>query len=313
MEREIKRINIYEGCNKHCESCERYFDCDAPAKEIFKKKGILSLIEENLKTVKHCIAILGGKGGVGKSMLAVNLSAALAIKGKKICILDQVYDCPAIPFMLGIPRDFRLMIGEKGLIPAVGPLGIKVVSTGLILDQDEVIVWFHDMKRNATEELLCAVDYGELDYLVLDIPAGTSSETVNALKYIPWMDGALVITVASEVSQNVARKCIYILRKAQVPILGVVENMSDSVCPHCGEHAAILQKDAGVRMAEREEVPFLGKIAISDRISISLDEGEPFVIRYPESAESKVLMDIAEVVIQQTSKKKSQREHRDGL
>lgn len=302
MEREIKRINIYEGCDRHCESCERYFDCEAPAKETFKRKGILTLIEENLRTVKHCIAILGGKGGVGKSMLAVNLAAALAQKGKKVCILDQVYDCPAIPFMLGIPRDFRLMIGERGLIPAVGPLGIKVVSTGLILDQDEVIVWFHDMKRNATEELLCAVDYGDLDYLVLDIPAGTSSETVNALKYLPRMDGALVITVASEVSQNVARKCVYLLKKAHVPILGVVENMSDSLCPHCGEHAAILQKGAGVRMAEREGVPFLGEIPITDRISSSLDEGEPFVIRHPQSDETRVLMGIADVVIEETSK-----------
>ena len=229
--REIQRFNVTEGCDRHCENCERYFDCDAQAKETFKKRGILALAKENLKSVKHTVAILGGKGGVGKSMLTVNLAAALVKRGRTVCILDQVYDCPAIPLMLGIDQNARLMIGENGLVPADSPSGVKVVSTGLILDPDEVIIWFHDMKRNATEELLCAVDYGQIDYLLIDVPAGTSSETVNAMKYIPDMDGAIVITVASEVSQNVARRCIYMLKKAKIPVLGVVENMSDSVCP----------------------------------------------------------------------------------
>ena len=295
--REIQRFNVTEGCDRHCENCERYFDCDAQAKETFKKRGILALAKENLKSVKHTVAILGGKGGVGKSMLTVNLAAALVKRGRTVCILDQVYDCPAIPLMLGIDQNARLMIGENGLVPADSPSGVKVVSTGLILDPDEVIIWFHDMKRNATEELLCAVEYGNIDYLLIDVPAGTSSETVNAMKYIPDMDGAIVITVASEVSQNVARRCIYMLKKAKIPVLGVVENMSDSVCPSCGEHAAILQSGAGVRMAEREGVPFLAKLMISDKISTALDDGEPVVSRYPDSEESQLLMGICDSVM----------------
>jgi ATP-binding protein involved in chromosome partitioning len=166
----IKEINISEGCNKRCEDCETYFECQLNYKELFKSKGILSLITENLKTVKYKVIVLGGKGGVGKSMLTVNLAAALALKGKKVCVLDQVYDCPAIPMMFGVAEESRLEIGDKGLIPYEGPLGIKIVSTGLILDPDEIIIWFHDMKRNALEELLAAVDYGDIDYMVADIP-----------------------------------------------------------------------------------------------------------------------------------------------
>src|SRR3989304_3162382 len=179
----IKGMNIDDSCNTKCENCEKYFECELSYKEIFQKKGILSMIKENLSSVKYKVLVLGGKGGVGKSMLTVNLAAALAQRGRKVCILDQVYDCPAIPMMLGVEQEARLMISDKGLIPWESKWGVKVVSTGLLLDPDEVIIWFHDMKRNATEELLCSVDYGEIDYLLIDVPAGTSSETVNAMKY----------------------------------------------------------------------------------------------------------------------------------
>ncbi len=297
VETEIKQINVTEGCNNKCEDCERYFDCNLSFKEMFKKRGILGMIRENLKTVRYKVVVLGGKGGVGKSMLTTNLSAALTLKGKKVCILDQVYDCPAIPMMLGIAEDARLLIGDKGLIPYEGHLGIKVVSTGLILDPDEVIIWFHDMKRNATEELLCAVDYEDVDYLVADIPTGTSSETVNILKYMPDINSSLVVTVPSAVSQNVARKCISLLRKSNTPITGVVENMSDTSCPHCNAFVSLIQSGAGERMAKEEGLPFLGKVPTSKMVSTTLDDGEPFVIRYPDSEEARVMMRIAEAVI----------------
>jgi ATP-binding protein involved in chromosome partitioning len=168
----------------------------------------------------------------------------------------------------------------------------------LILDQDEVIVWFSDMKRNATEELLSSVNYGELDYLVCDIATGTSAETVNILKYMPRTDGALVVTVPSSVSQNVARKCIYILKNAGVPCLGVVENMGESVCPGCGTAVHVIARGAGERMAKEEGVPFLGRIPVSEKVATSLDDGEPFVVRYPDSAEAKAIMRITDDVIQ---------------
>ncbi|RJX19998.1 MAG: ATP-binding protein [Desulforudis sp.] len=298
-ETEIVELNVIEGCNKKCEDCERYFECDLPFKELFQTKGILSMIRENLQKVRYKVIVLGGKGGVGKSMLAVNLAAALAQRGRKVCVLDQVYDCPAIPMMLGVPADARLMIGDRGLISYESKWGIKVISTGLILDPDEVIIWFHDMKRNATEELLCSVDYEGIDYLVVDIPTGTSSETVNILKYMPDINASLVVTVPSGVSQNVARKCLYILKKAGIPITGVVENMSDTACPSCKTPVAIIQSGAGERMSKEEGVPFLGKIPVSLRVSTSLDDGEPFVIRYPDSEEAAAIQAVADAVIRQ--------------
>lgn len=229
-------------------------------------------------------------------MLAVNVAAALAKRGNKVCILDQVYDCPAIPLMLGIGEDARLVIGDKGLVPYESKWGIKVVSTGLILDPDEVIIWYHDMKTNATEELLASVDYGNIDYLICDIPTGTSSETVNILKYLPDISGALVTTVPSGVSQNVTRKCIYILKKARVPIIGVVENMSDTVCPQCHTPVSIISSGAGETMSKLENVPFLGKIPLSATVSETLDDGIPFVFKYPDSEETKILERITDAV-----------------
>ncbi|MEW6663485.1 MAG: P-loop NTPase, partial [Bacillota bacterium] len=198
--RELESINIDMSCSFDCGNCERYFECILPQKAEFEKRGFLPLAKKNLASVKRKIIVLGGKGGVGKSMLAVNLAAALYKKGKKVCVLDQSYDVPAVPVMLGVAGR-KMKVGPKGLIPVEPYPGFKVVSMGLVLDENQFIIWYHDSKRVATEEFLTYVDYGEVDYMVIDIPAGTSSETVNVLKLIPDMDGSVIITVPSEVSQ----------------------------------------------------------------------------------------------------------------
>lgn len=294
----VTRIAVKEDCIGRCEDCERYFDCDLPLKERFKTKGIMEMIRKNLAGVKHKVVVLGGKGGVGKSMMAVNLAAGLVRENRKVCVLDQVYDVPAIPVMFGVPEDAKLRIGDKGITPYEVYPGLKIVSTGLILKATDVIIWFHEMKRNATEELLSSVDYGELDYLIIDVPAGTSTETVNALKYLPDLDGGLVVTVGSAVSQNVARKCIYILKKAGIPVIGVVENASRTHCPSCHKPVAVIQEGAGEVMSREEGVPFLARIPMSRLVSSSLDEGKPFVKHYPDSEEAKTMMQVVRAVME---------------
>jgi ATP-binding protein involved in chromosome partitioning len=167
---------------------------------------------------------------------------------------------------------------------------------GLVLGEEEVLTWFHDLKRNATEEFLGYTEYGERDYLLFDIPAGTSSETVNVIKLIPDMTGSIVVTVPSEVSQNVAKRAVLISRKAGVPVIGIVENMSSVRCPHCGCEWDALQSGGGEKLASEMGVPFLGKIPGSQIVAESLDKGEPFVLNYPDFEGTKTIEKVADMI-----------------
>lgn len=296
VQREIKKINIDMSCDLKCEDCEKYFECNAPQKEVFKKRGVYARASEAMAKIKHKILILGGKGGVGKSMGCTNIAYTLAMRGRKVTVLDQNFDCPAIPIMLGMEGEGLKVREEGGLVPASGPRGIQVISMGLILGEDEVLTWFHDLKRNATEEFLGYVDYGERDYLVLDIPAGTSSETVNVIKLIPEMSGSVVFTVPSEVSQNVARRAVLISQQAGVPVIGIIENMSNLRCPKCGASVGVMQEGGGEELAREMGVPFIGKIPMNRDIAVSLDTGEPFVEKHPDIEATRVINQAVDLI-----------------
>lgn len=282
--REIMALNVDFTCTLVCESCEHFFECNADYKWDQYNRRRMSKAREVMAKIKYKIAVVGGKGGVGKSITTTNLSTAMAMKGRKVSILDHDFDGPCIPKMMGLTG--RLKLGRDGIIPAEGVMGIQVVSTGLILGSDEVLTWFHDMRRNATEEFLAHVEYGERDYLFVDLPPGTSSDSVNLLQYIPDIAGAVIVTVPSEVSQEVARKAALLCQKAKVPIFGVIENMSGYVCPHCGEESFILQRGGGERLAEDLSIPFFGRIPLDPRLSRASDEGVPFVYQHPDSPAS---------------------------
>jgi ATP-binding protein involved in chromosome partitioning len=247
---------------------------------------------ETLKSIKHKIIVVGGKGGVGKTLLACNFATALAMLGRKVAILDQVFDGPCVPRMMGVEGGGIQLEGDK-LKPVEALLGVKVVSMGLIMDEDEVITWFGDMKRNATEEFLTSVDYGEQDYLVVDVPAGTSADTTNVLRYIPDLDGALIVTIPSEVSQAVAHKAAVLCQQAQIDVYGVVENQSEFTCPCCGEKVNIMQSGGGEYLAGKLAVPFLGRIPMDKRVAVCADEGDPFVHRHPDWEGSRMLLEVA--------------------
>lgn len=286
--RQILAINVDLSCNKGCEDCEKFFECTSPEKLKIYDRRRMARAREVMSKIKHKIAVVGGKGGVGKSICTVNLAAVLAMRGKKVSILDQDFDGACVPKMLGLLGQ-RLSLTDDGISPVEGFLGIQVVSTASILKDGEVLTWFHDMRRNATEEFLSHVNYGERDYLFIDLPPGTSSDSVNMLQYIPDLAGAVVVTIPSQVSQNVAKKATLLCLKAKTKVFGIIENMSGYVCPKCNEEVFIMQRGGGEKLAEEMNLPFLGRIPLDPRLSLASDKGEPFVSLYPDSAASKAV------------------------
>lgn len=294
-EQDILSMNVDMSCTRRCENCERFFDCRSPARmEIYKRRR-MTRARDAMTNIKHKIAIVGGKGGVGKSIITVNMAVSLAMRGHKVSILDQDFDGPTIPKMLGVENS-KLKIGDGGIVPVEGFLGVQVVSMGFLLASEEVLTWFHDMRRSATEEFVCHVNYGRRDFLLVDMPPGTSSDAMNLMEYIPDLAGAVVVTIPSDVSQNVARKATLLCRKAGVPVFGVIENMSGYVCPKCGEAVNILRTGGGEKLSKEMEVPFLGRIPLDPRLSECSDAGTPFVYKFPDSQAARVLTQVVEQI-----------------
>ncbi|OGW18165.1 MAG: hypothetical protein A3G93_12300 [Nitrospinae bacterium RIFCSPLOWO2_12_FULL_45_22] len=257
----------------------------------------MGLVKEKMKRIKHKIAIVGGKGGVGKTTVSVNFSMDLALRGYRVSILDSDFDGSCVPKMLGTVGE-RLKIGNKGVIPVEGPLGIQIISMGNVVEKDQVITWYTDLRRGATEEFLSHVDYGERDFLIIDLPPGTSADSVNTMEFIPDIDGALVVTIPSVVSQGIALKAALLCKKANVRILGVVENMSGHICRFCGHKNDILASGGGESLARQLEAPFLGKIPLDGSLSKTADEGIPFVKAFPETEAAKATKIITDKVLE---------------
>lgn len=256
------------------------------------------LIKMRMGKVKHKIAIISGKGGVGKSLVTVNLAALLAKDGRenRVAIFDADLTGPCVPKMMGLKGE-KLMAGPPGIFPAVGAEGIKVISMALFLPSDDSpVIWRGPLKMGAIRQFLAEVAWGPLDYLLVDLPPGTGDESLSVLQLLPEMDGVVIVTIPSEVSQSVVKKAITFARKMDVPIFGVVENMSGMICPHCGETIEVFSKGGGERVAEEMDVEFLGSIPLDPRISADSDEGTPFILKHPNSPASKAFMRIVQKI-----------------
>jgi len=267
--RGVIQLNVDFSCDFKCESCERFFQCKSEEKlKIFDRRR-MSRVKETMANLKHKIAVCAGKGGVGKSMVTSNLGMALAMRGRQVSILDQDFDGSCIPKMFGV-LDQKLIMGRKGIIPVEGFLGIQIVGLGSILTDDDVNTWYHELRRNATEEFLSHVDYGARDYLLIDLPPGTSSDAVNIMEYIPDLDGMIIVTNPTTVSQVVARRATLMAIEAGVNVLGVIENMSGYVCTKCHAVVDILKRGGGEKLARELEIPFLGSVPLDPGISYSM-------------------------------------------
>ena len=256
------------------------------------------MLRSRMSKIRHKIAVISGKGGVGKSLVTVNLAMALAIKGRngRVGILDADIHGPCVPKMLGL-KGVRLQSGPPGVFPALGPLNMKVVSMAFLLPSDDApVIWRGPLKMGAIRQFLSEISWGDLDYLLIDLPPGTGDESLSVLQLLPEMEGVIIVTIPSEVSQDVVKKAVSFARKMGVPILGIVENMSGMLCPHCGETIEVFSKGGGERVAEEMDVEFLGSIPLDPRISADSDEGTPFVVSHPDSTASKAFMRIVEQI-----------------
>lgn len=255
-------------------------------------------MKTRMSKVKHKIAVISGKGGVGKSLVTVNLAMALAMRGRsgRVGILDADIHGPCVPKMLGL-KGSLLQSGPPGIFPAFGPLNIKVVSMGFLLPTDDSpVIWRGPLKMGAIRQFLSEIVWGDLDYLLIDLPPGTGDEPLSVLQMLPEMDGVVVVTVPSEVSQDVVKKAVTFARKMGVPILGIVENMSSLVCPHCGGLIDVFGVGGGEKVAKDMDISLLGTIPLDPRISIAMDAGTPFIVSEPESPASKAFDAIVEKI-----------------
>ena len=248
--------------------------------------------------IKHKIAVISGKGGVGKSTVAVNLAVAFAMHGHtdRIGILDADIHGPSIPRMLGLTGQ-KLQVGPLGAFPASGALGIRVVSMDFLLpDENAPVIWRGPLKMTAIRQFLSDIVWGDLDILLIDLPPGTGDEPLSIAQLLPEMDGVVIVTIPSKVSQAVVKKSVTFARQVGMPIIGVIENMSGFICPHCGKKSDIFESGGGRNIAEELNITFLGSIPIDQRICEDADRGEPFIVEHPNSAGSKSFMEIVKKI-----------------
>jgi len=233
-------------------------------------------LHARLSRIGRKIIVMSGKGGVGKSTVAVNLAMTAALAGQRVGLLDVDLHGPSVPTMLGL-EGRKLTGGDNGMVPvAVGNL--KVLSVGFLLGSpDDPVVWRGPMKMSVIRQFLEEVDWGDLDLLVVDAPPGTGDEPLTVCQLIHDLDGAVIVTTPQKVAGVDVRKSISFCKQLGVAVLGVVENMSGFACPKCGEVTPILSAHGGRMLAEEMEVPFLGAIPIDPRVAESGDLGKAFV------------------------------------
>lgn len=241
-----------------------------------------------LSRIKHKILVLSGKGGVGKSTIAVNLAVALAAAGKKVGLLDVDIHGPSVPKMLGI-ENMSLQGSGESINPIEVGDNLRVMSIGLLLrSADDAVIWRGPMKMGVIKQFLSDVEWGDLDYLVIDSPPGTGDEPLSVAQLVPDADGAVIVTTPQNIALIDVRKCITFCRQLSLPVLGVVENMSGFVCPHCGERTDLFKSGGGREMADDMNVPYLGAVPFDPAVVHAADLGEPYVLKHPESETGRI-------------------------
>jgi len=261
-----------QDCNGQCEGCTSKTEaCDS---NLPKKANI---------DVKHVVLVLSGKGGVGKSTVSVNLAYALSNHGFRTGLMDLDIHGPSIPKMLGL-EDHKLQIMGEKIQPVSVTGSLSVISMAFLLpERSTPVIWRGPMKMTAIQQFLSDVNWGPLDFLVVDLPPGTGDEALSIVQLAPNIAGAIIVTTPQDVAILDSSKALKFVEQIGIRPLGIIENMSGMVCPHCKESIDLFGKDGGVKAAEEFKVPFLGSIPLDIEMRKAGDEGKPFIIRRGDS------------------------------
>lgn len=255
----------------------------------------MSIDTVNMEGIARTFVVLSGKGGVGKSTVAVNLAVTLAQQGKRVGLLDVDIHGPSIPTMLGLGGEKVMIDGDKMLpqkLPAFNNL--KVMSIGFMLEaEDAPVIWRGPMKNGLIKKFLEEVDWGILDFLIVDCPPGTGDEPLSVVQLIGNPDGAIIVTTPQDVSAVDVSKSLNFCKQLELPVKGIIENMSGFVCPDCKKVTYIFKQGGGKRLSEKYDVPFLGSLPIDPAIGEGGDSGKPYVAQFPGSPVSEIYTTIA--------------------
>jgi ATP-binding protein involved in chromosome partitioning len=260
-------------------------------------KEIAEKLKRNMSDIRHKILVLSNKGGVGKSSVSVNLSCTLADKGYQVGLLDADLHGPSVAKMLGF--EGQRLTGSNGQIKPIQAREnlVAISMASLIESPDTPLVWRGPLKGIAIKQFLAEVDWGKLDFLIIDSPPGTGDEPLSVCQLIPELDGGIIVTTPQEIALSDSRKCIQFLRDIKIPVLGIIENMSGFRCPKCGEKIDLFMTGGGKKAASDFKVPFLGAIPIDIQIVKSADEGKPFISSNNESETSQAFEKIVQSIL----------------
>jgi ATP-binding protein involved in chromosome partitioning len=251
-------------------------------------------VTEHLEKIRYKIMVMSGKGGVGKSTVAVNFAAVLAMEGLRVGILDADIHGPNVPKMWG--ADWKPLQSEgEGIRPIEVLPNVKLISMGFLLpNPDSPVVWRGPIKHTAIKQFLGDVEWGDLDFLIVDLPPGTGDEPLSVANLIKGMDGSIIVTTPQDVALLDSRKTVNFSRMLKIPVIGIVENMSGLKCPECGHLIPLFKIGGGEKAAKDLGVPFLGRIPIDPEVVQKSDSGTPYVVAYPDSEVTKAFQEIAE-------------------
>jgi Mrp family chromosome partitioning ATPase len=251
-----------------------------------------------LENIKHVIIVISGKGGVGKSTVSANIAETLSMQGYQTGIMDVDITGPNIPKMFHVEDEKLSADDNRLLVPVDVPPSLKLVSMAFLLpSKDSALTWRGPVRSSAVQQFIEDVNWGPLDYLIIDMPPGTGDEALSIIQLIPKADGTVIVTTPQEVSLLDARKTVTFSSIANIPIIGIVENMSGFVCPHCGEVTNIFKSGGGEDAANQLGIQFLGRIPLEAGVVNSGDKGMPVVIAEPDSASAKAFKSVVTKIV----------------